>query len=185
MRWVQTRSLAIVSAASALLAGCGVSQEKYDALKAQNDQQAAENAQLRQQLAATGARSTRLENTVRYTVNSELLFSPGSWTITPDGQQIMAKVAQQLGPNQERKLIIQGHTDNQPVGASLKRAGVDSNETLSVKRAEAVKDFLVQHGAKADMVSVQGLGESHPVATNDTPEGRAQNRRVEIAVAPE
>ncbi len=60
--------------------------------------------------------------------------------------------------------------------------GVDSNDTLSQKRAEAVMAWLVQHGAKQDMVTAKGLGETNPVATNDTAAGRAQNRRVEITV---
>jgi len=185
------RVLLVVPIASALVARCGVSQEKYDALAAQNNQLMAQNAaqademnSLRQQVASRETQVGRLQDAIKYTVNSELLFKSGSWTITPDGREIMAKIASQLAPNQERKLVINGYTDNQPVGRSLRREGIDSNDALSLRRAEAVSQFLVSQGVRQNMVTVQGLGERQPVATNDTAEGRARNRRVEIALAP-
>jgi len=186
-----SRGLLVVPIASLLVAGCGVSQEKYDALAAQNNQLMAQNAaqademnSLRQQVASRETQVGRLQDAIKYTVNSELLFKSGSWTITPDGREIMAKIASQLAPNQERKLVINGYTDNQPVGRSLRREGIDSNDALSLRRAEAVSQFLVSQGVRPNMVTVQGLGERQPVATNDTAEGRARNRRVEIALAP-
>jgi chemotaxis protein MotB len=185
------RRLLVVTIASALVTGCGVSQEKYDALAAQNNQlrtentaQAGEINSLRQQVASRETQVGRLQDAIKYTVNSELLFKSGSWTITPDGREIMAKIASQLAPNQERKIVINGYTDNQPVGRSLRREGIDSNDALSLRRAEAVSQFLVSQGVRPNMVTVQGLGERQPVATNDTAEGRARNRRVEIALAP-
>jgi chemotaxis protein MotB len=168
-----------------------LSQEKYDALAAQNNQlrtentaQAGEINSLRQQVGSRETQVGRLQDAIKYTVNSELLFKSGSWTITPDGREIMAKIASQLAPNQERKIVINGYTDNQPVGRSLRREGIDSNDALSLRRAEAVSQFLVSQGVRPNMVTVQGLGERQPVATNDTAEGRARNRRVEIALAP-
>jgi chemotaxis protein MotB len=178
------RGFLVVPIACALLAGCGVSQEKYDALAAQNAAQAGEISSLKQQVASRETHVARLQDAVKYTVNSELLFKSGSWTITPDGQEIMAKIASQLAPHQEQKLVINGYTDNQPVGRSLRRGGVDSNDALSLRRAEAVRQFLVSQGVKPGMTTVYGLGEKQPIASNDTKEGRAQNRRVEIAVAP-
>ena len=61
--------------------------------------------------------------------------------------------------------------------------GVATNLILSQKRAEAVMHFMISQGVKSNLVSAQGFGEANPVASNDTPEGRAQNRRVELTIA--
>ena len=60
--------------------------------------------------------------------------------------------------------------------------GVTSNEELSQKRADAVMQFLISQGVKPDLVSAKGFGEADPVATNNTAQGRAQNRRVELSL---
>jgi chemotaxis protein MotB len=95
----------------------------------------------------------------------------------------MAAIAKQLAPYQQRPILIAGYTDNQPIGAALRRQGVDSNETLSQRRADAVAAYLGQHGVKAEMMTTKGYGEAQPVAANNTASGRAQNRRVEIGFA--
>jgi chemotaxis protein MotB len=61
---------------------------------------------------------------------------------------------------------------------------VTSNEILSQKRAEAVMKFLISQGVKPDLVTAKGFGEQNPIAPNDTPEGRAKNRRVELSLVP-
>jgi hypothetical protein len=65
----------------------------------------------------------------------------------------------------------------------LQRQGITSNEILSQKRAENVMEYVVSLGVKPDLVSAQGFGDSNPVASNDTAQGRAQNRRVELSLA--
>ena len=67
---------------------------------------------------------------------------------------------------------------------ALKREGVTSNQVLSQKRAEDVTRFLASQGFRPDLLAAQGYGEGHPVASNGTPQGRAQNRRVELSLAP-
>ena len=79
---------------------------------------------------------------------------------------------------------MSGFTDDAPIGPALKREGVASNEVLSRKRAEDVKGFLASQGFGPDLLVAQGYGEGRPVASNDTPQGRAQNRRVELSLAP-
>ena len=75
-------------------------------------------------------------------------------------------------------IVVAGHTDN--------TGNAQLNQTLSQKRAEAVRDWMRDTGdVPASCFAVQGYGESHPVATNDTPEGRALNRRVEISLVPQ
>jgi chemotaxis protein MotB len=104
--------------------------------------------------------------------------------MSPKGRDIISNFASQLAPDQKRAIVVNGYTDNAPVGPSLQQAGVTNNEMLSQKRAEAVKDYLVTQGVKPNLVSAKGWGEVQPVAPNDTPAGRSQNRRVEITQAP-
>jgi chemotaxis protein MotB len=82
------------------------------------------------------------------------------------------------------KLLVSGYTDNAAIGPVLQRRGVTSNEELSQKRADAVMAYLVSHGVTPDLVAAKGFGETEPLASNNTVAGRAQNRRVEITVAP-
>lgn len=168
--------------APVLLGGC-VSQSKYDDLNAQYQQCQQQNAADQQQIAADKAHIARLQGAIKYTVNSDLLFAPGSWQISAAGQQIIAKMARNLAATMQDKLVVNGYTDNAPIGPALLAQGVTSNEVLSRKRAEAVAQYLISQGVKPDMVSARGFGEADPVASNDTAQGRAQNRRVDITLA--
>jgi outer membrane protein OmpA-like peptidoglycan-associated protein len=76
----------------------------------------------------------------------------------------------------ESKIIIEGHTDSQGEPAY--------NQDLSQRRAQSVRDYLVSRGMAADRVTAQGFGLTRPIADNTSPEGRANNRRVEIVVQP-
>ena len=99
------------------------------------------------------------------------------------GKDIIAKMSSQLGPQQRNKIVVNGYTDNAPIGAGLRRQGITSNLILSQKRAESVMQFMISQGAQANLLSAVGHGEADPVASNDTPEGRARNRRVELTLA--
>jgi chemotaxis protein MotB len=160
---------------AAVLAGC-VSQSSYDAVKIQNQQ-------LEQQVAAQSAEITRLRGAIKYVANSDLLFPPGGWELSAQGKQIIAGFATKLGPTQQNKLVVNGYTDNTPIGPELKRKGIASNQEVSQKRADNVLEFLVSQGLKQDLLSAHGFGDANPVASNDTAKGRAQNRRVEITTA--
>jgi chemotaxis protein MotB len=164
------------------LAAC-VSKSSYEALQSQNEQLQTQNQQLQSQVSAERAQVARLQGAIKYTVNSDLLFKPGSWDISPAGEQVMARMASQLASTQQNPLVVNGYTDDAPIGAALKKRGVTSNVELSQKRAEAVMQFLISHGVKQDLLSAKGYGEADPVAPNTTPAGRAQNRRVEITLA--
>jgi chemotaxis protein MotB len=162
-------------AAAFVLAAC-VSQSSYDDLKAQNQQLQQQNQQLQQQVA-------RLQGAIRYTVNSDLLFPSGGWQISAEGQRIIAKMAATLAPTQQVKIMVNGYTDNTPVGSELQRQGITSNQVLSEKRAENVMQYLISQGVKPDLVAARGFGDANPIASNDTAQGRAQNRRVELTLA--
>jgi chemotaxis protein MotB len=157
-----------------------VSDNKYDALQAQNNQLQAQHQADQQKIAALSAQQGRLQNSLRLVVNDDLAFKSGSWELSASGERTMAQIARQLAPYQQRPILISGYTDNQPIGSDLRRKGVDTNEELSQKRADAVMAYLAQHGVKQDMMSTKGWGDAQPVASNDTSSGRAQNRRVEI-----
>ena len=204
---LQRRVRLLLCVAAVLLAGC-VSQGKYDDLEgkyhalqgqytqlqgqyqklqqasaAQAAQSSADIAALKKEIDAGKVHVSRLQNAIKYTVNSDLLFRSGSWEMSKEGQEVIGKLAPRLAPFQQSKLVVNGYTDNAPVGRALQRQGVTSNEVLSQKRAEAVMAYLTAHGVKPDMIAAQGHGEADPVASNSTAQGRAQNRRVEVTLA--
>ena len=186
------RSLTIGSLliSAVTLAGCVVPRSDYEDLQTQNQQLQGQvqqlqtqNQQLKQQASAQSAQICRLQGAIKYTVNSDLLFPSGNYKMSAQGQQLIGRLASQLAPFQQNKLVVNGYTDNAPIGAQLRRQGIDSNQVLSEKRADSVMQYLISQGVKEDMISAQGHGEEDPVASNDTAQGRAQNRRVELTLA--
>ena len=167
---------------SVLLSAC-VSQSKYDELQAQYQQVQKQNAALSNQVAADKAQICRLQGAIKYTVNSDLLFPSGGYQMSDRGKQIIASFAAKLAPTQQNKILVSGYTDNAPIGPALARQGITSNEILSQKRAEDVMAYIVSQGVNPDLISAQGFGDTNPVAPNDTAQGRAQNRRVELSLA--
>ena len=83
---------------------------------------------------------------------------------------------------QNIKIVVYGFTDNAPVGPALQRAGIADNLDLSSRRASSVVAYLRSQGVSPNILSAKGFGDTHPVAPNDTPQGRAQNRRIEIVL---
>ena len=144
-----------------VLTGC-VSQSKYDALDAQNQQLQQQVTSLSSQLADKDAQITRLQGAIKYTVNSDLLFSSGSWQMSARGQQIIARLAQKLAPLQQNKIVVNGYTDNAPIGQALQQQGVTSNQVLSEKRADSVMQYLISQGVKSDLVAGQGIWQCKP-----------------------
>jgi chemotaxis protein MotB len=168
-----------LTGAALLLSGC-VSQQKYNAL----DQ---EYQQLQQSMTAeVGAQKmqiTRLQDAIKVSVNGELLFPSGGWQMSAQAQQTIAKIAAILAPQQTTKINVNGYTDNTPIGPGLMRQGVTSNLILSQRRADNVMQYMISQGVNPNLVSAQGFGDADPVASNATPEGKAQNRRVELTLA--
>ncbi len=102
-----------------------------------------------------------------------ILFDTGSDRIRPESTPTLKEIGEMLKAHADLTLLIEGHTDN--VG------GADANQSLSEKRAAAVRQYLVDsYGIDAARLTSQGFGASRPAASNDTPEGRQQNRRVEL-----
>jgi chemotaxis protein MotB len=176
---MKTLAMVYLTAAALLLPGC-VSQQKYNAL----DQ---EYQQLQQSMTTeVGAQQmqiTRLQNAIKVSVNGELLFPSGGWQMPAQAQQTIAKMAAILAPQQTTKINVNGYTDNTPIGPGLMSQGVTSNLILSQRRADNVMQYMISQGVNPNLVSAQGFGDADPVASNATPEGRAQNRRVELTLA--
>ena len=106
-----------------------------------------------------------------------IYFDTGSDRIRPESSPTLKEIAQMLREHPDLKLAIEGHTDN--VGAAA------ANQTLSEKRAEAVKQALITaYQVEASRLTATGLGSTKPATTNDTPEGRQANRRVELVRLP-
>ena len=168
------------------LTGC-VSQQKYEAQQQKYDALQTRYDQLNQTMSAEiGAKQMhveRLQNAIKVTVNDQLLFPSGDWQMPASAQQTIAKMVPILAPMQQTKITVNGYTDNVPIGPGLKRQGISNNLVLSQKRADNVTQFMIAQGVNPALVSAQGLGDADPVASNDTSEGQAQNRRVELTLA--
>lgn len=121
-------------------------------------------------------RLRREQDRLQVGLSSDVLFSSGSAELFPGGRQKLDQVAGVLNRYPESTVQIIGHTDN--------RGSEDLNMELSRKRAHAVASELAAVGVNPQRISILGRGASMPIATNATPEGRAQNRRVDIIVIP-
>ena len=104
-----------------------------------------------------------------------ITFDFNKTTLRPDSEGALQKIITLLQGDAPLKVEVQGHTDN--VG------GDDYNQKLSQGRADAVKAWLIGHGITGDRIATRGYGRQQPVADNNTDEGRAKNRRVELAKA--
>jgi outer membrane protein OmpA-like peptidoglycan-associated protein len=122
--------------------------------------------------------------TLMYTVNSDLLFPPGGWQLSEAGKEVFAKLVKKLAPTQDSKLYVSGFTDSTPIGPELRAQGITSNDQLSQMRAENVMQFLISQGVNPNLIAAKGFGDTEPIAANDTPEGQAKNRRVELSLYP-
>ena len=110
------------------------------------------------------------------TLPGGVLFPSGGSTLSPSARQALGQVADALAAQPvESKIMIEGHTDD--------RGSDTANQQLSQARADAVRSFLVERGMPPDRIQAVGKGESAPIAGNDTSEGRATNRRVEVVVS--
>jgi len=228
------RSLQVV-AGLALLAGCGIPKEKYEAqvadankylkqyqdesarsadlekkvasqqqqiadYKAQLDQTTQAKARLEQekqamqsqyeqltaslkgQIEAGNIQVENLKGRMLVRMSEKILFPSGSAKISKDGKAALDQIANSFKSLSGKSVVVSGFTDNVPVNP--KTTGYASNWELSTARALSVVRYLQLKEVDPKMLGAAGFGEYHPVATNDTPEGRQQNRRIEIVLAP-
>jgi chemotaxis protein MotB len=125
-----------------------------------------------------------MEDTLKVVFIDKILFDSGSVEINAKGKKILLVVADSIRAHKDQKLLVEGHTDNLPLGASLKER-FPSNWELSTARAAAVVRFLQKEGQlQPERLSARGYSYYRPVASNRTKEGRHQNRRIEIILGP-
>lgn len=181
------------SAADAVAAAAA--QERIAALKAEAERLAAEKEALEQKTAEYDAlvaglqaeiddgqiTISELSGKLTVQVSNALLFDSGSTELKAAGQAALGKVAGVLQSVSDREIRVEGHTDNVPVRSG---AAFADNWALSALRAREVVVLLTAQGVPPGRVAVVGYGDQRPIASNDTPEGRASNRRTEIVLAP-
>lgn len=123
----------------------------------------------------TGAGCADLQQSIRSVLPTPITFDAKGFTVTPEMEQKLTQVAEKLKACPGANVAINGYSDN---------IGNDAiNIPLSANRANSVADFLIAKGVARDHLVAKGFGSANPVASNDTPQGRAQNRRVEIVVS--
>ncbi len=131
---------------------------------------------LREQTAGTGVDVTREGDNLILNMPSNVTFAVDSSAIEPGFQTTLGSVADTLSQYEKSYVDVFGHTDS---------TGSDAyNQALSERRANSVANFLANSGVLRERIATQGYGESQPIATNSTEEGRAANRRVEIKIVP-
>jgi chemotaxis protein MotB len=124
----------------------------------------------------------KLQGQLKVVVKADVLFPEGGWQLSPKTKQTLDKLVPVLRNLNQTRIVVNGYTDNLPVGPELRAQGITSNLDLSSKRADTVVQYLVSQGVNPNLVSAQGFGDTNPIAPNDTPEGRAKNRRIEITL---
>ena len=184
---MRNKLLLTAGAAAILAAGC-VSEQTYqtEVTKANTYQATSAlyeklNGQLQTEIKADQARIEQLQNKLKVTMVDQILFPEGGWQIHSKGDQTLAKIAPTLATLNNQRIVVEGYTDNVPIGPELKKR-FPSNWELSSARASDVVRVLIAKGVPANILAAEGFGDLRPVASNDTPQGRAKNRRVEIVI---
>lgn len=121
-----------------------------------------------------------VDNKMLVEMASAILFDSGSASLSPEGKAAISEVANILADIPSRSFQVAGHTDNIPIS----NHSFKSNWDLSSARAVSVVKHLIENGMALENVSAAGYAETHPVASNKTEAGRAQNRRIEIVMLP-
>jgi len=135
-----------------------------------------QEAKLRQQLEGTGVSVTRMGNNITLNMPSSITFALNSSDLNAQFYSALDGVGLVLKEYEKTVVEVAGHTDS---------SGSDQyNLSLSERRAQSVAGYLSSHGVKGQRLIPIGAGEGHPVASNDTEAGRAQNRRVELTIVP-
>ena len=120
---------------------------------------------------------------VYVSMENKLLFESGKWDVNPEGKKAVLAVSKVLGENPEISVLIEGHTDNDKFGVAV--GSIENNWDLSTKRSTAIVNILSENTKiNKQNLTAAGRGEFAPLMSNDTPEGKAKNRRIEIVLTP-
>ena len=131
-------------------------------------------AKLREELVSTGVQVQQVDNKIILIMPGNVTFGTNQATIEPQFEPVLASVAKVIKEYDKTKVQIIGYTDS--------TGSVTTNNALSLRRANAVSNFLRLNGVDINRIIVDGLGPQNPIASNKTEQGRQQNRRVEITL---
>lgn len=121
---------------------------------------------------------------VYVSMENKLLFQTGSWAVGSEGRRAVVEVGKVLAQNPDITVLIEGHTDNDKILGNI-GGGIENNWDLSTKRATAIVNILAENGGiRKQNLTAAGRGEFAPILSNDSPEGKAKNRRIEIILTP-
>jgi outer membrane protein OmpA-like peptidoglycan-associated protein len=162
---MERKKRALIGAGLGALAGAGV-----------GNYMDAQELELRKELERTGVSVTRAGDHITLNMPGNITFATDSADLNAGFFEVLNSVGKVVNEFEQTVIEVAGHTDS---------TGSDQyNQQLSTRRADAVAAYLKTRSVRADRVITVGAGETHPVATNDTPEGRQLNRRVELTLVP-
>lgn len=142
-------------------------------------------ASLKEELSAQAVRIEEMEGKLKVTFVDKILFDTGSVLIHPRGRKALLHIAGSLKEDPSQAVVVEGHTDKVPIGIALRRI-YPTNWELSTARASAVVRFLQEEGGlDPERLSASGYSYYRPLGSNETEEGRRENRRIEIILMPE
>jgi chemotaxis protein MotB len=140
---------------------------------------------LKEQIAQKNIKIEEIEGKLKVTFVDKILFDSGSVEIKPKGREVLLTLADSFKDNKEQRIVVEGHTDDVQIGLALQDR-FPTNWELSATRATSVVRFLQDKGAiEPERMTASGFSFYKPVDTNETDEGRKQNRRIEIILIPE
>lgn len=174
-----------VAELSALVEELSKSKKKLEQAKAELEKKSSEYEQLAASLEGEiqsgRVELSELRGRMTVKMKDKILFSSGSATLNKDGKESLRAIAQALRGLSGKTIRVEGHTDDVPTAPG---SPFPTNWELSSARALAVVRFLQEAGVDPTHLAAAGYGEFQPIAPNGTPEGRSQNRRIEIVLAP-
>ena len=139
---------------------------------------------LKDQIAAQEIEVVEVDDKLKVIFIDKILFDSGSVEINPRGKELLMIMAGSLKDSQDQEIVVEGHTDDVPLSAALRKR-FPSNWELSTARAATVARFFQEEGGiPAEKLSARGYSFYRPVASNETAQGRHQNRRIEIILSP-
>jgi chemotaxis protein MotB len=164
-------------------------QTRLSELEGQNSEMVAMNDSLRSELGTLVKREdVEMEIKDKYTVlrvPDELFFSSGSAKVRSKGEEIIGKLAQIFQKYPSYNIRVEGHTDNKQIKLDFLDAFKSNWELSSARAINVVKKLESEGHLDPKRLAAVGYGENHPIASNDTPDGRAKNRRVEFYIVPQ
>ncbi len=141
-------------------------------------------ASLNKEIKEGNVKISQMNDQLSVQIVSKILFPSGSDQVTGEGKNVLKKVSDSLKSIRENKIRIEGHTDNIPIGPGLSNR-FPTNWELSTARATRVVRYLAEEKVDPNKLVAVGMAEYNPVASNETPEGRQKNRRIEIILTPQ